>query len=178
MPTGGTLRLTCTPAPQNRVEIRVQDTGVGSRQLGRRGIVTFAAIVVRPDSAVFTPQQLAGKSVAVPFYFGTHYLALHLLEGFMPRDMIKLICARTGISREDAYTLCSLAADLRVTQTVNGAKGIHVMLAKADARQIEDEARYEKAGATFGKWLKDEVLVQDKTPCIYYIKQEYKLLGV
>ena len=42
----------------------------------------------------------------------------------------KLICARTGISREDAYTLCSLAADLRVTQVVNGAKGIHVMLEK------------------------------------------------
>jgi acetamidase/formamidase len=46
------------------------------------------------------------------------------------RDMIKLICARTNISREDAYTLCSLAADLRVTQVVNGAKGIHVMLEK------------------------------------------------
>jgi acetamidase/formamidase len=27
--------------------------------------------------------------------------------------------------------LCSLAADLRVTQVVNGAKGIHVMLEKA-----------------------------------------------
>ena len=50
------------------------------------------------------------------------------------RDMIKLICARTGISREDAYTLCSLAADLRVTQVVNGAKGIHVMLEKAHLR--------------------------------------------
>jgi NitT/TauT family transport system substrate-binding protein len=60
---------------------RVQDTGVGSRQLGRRGIVTYAAIVVRPDSAVYTAQQLAGKTVGVPFYFGTHYLALHLLEG-------------------------------------------------------------------------------------------------
>ncbi len=47
------------------------------------------------------------------------------------RDMIKLICARTGLSREDAYTLCSLAADLRVTQVVNGNKGIHVMLDKA-----------------------------------------------
>ncbi len=47
------------------------------------------------------------------------------------RDMIKLICARTNLSREDAYTLCSLAADLRVTQVVNGAKGIHVMLEKA-----------------------------------------------
>jgi NitT/TauT family transport system substrate-binding protein len=29
---------------------RVQDTAVGSRQIGRRGIVTFAGIVVRPDS--------------------------------------------------------------------------------------------------------------------------------
>ena len=47
------------------------------------------------------------------------------------RDMIKLICVRAGISREDAYTLCSLAADVRVTQVVNGAKGIHVMLEKA-----------------------------------------------
>ena len=47
------------------------------------------------------------------------------------RDMIKLICVRTGISREKAYTLCSLAADLRVTQVVNGSKGIHVMLEKA-----------------------------------------------
>ena len=47
------------------------------------------------------------------------------------RDMIRLIRERTNLSAEDAYTLCSLAADLRVTQTVNGSKGIHVMLAKS-----------------------------------------------
>src|SRR5262245_55879870 len=46
------------------------------------------------------------------------------------RQMIALISAKSGISREDAYTLCSLAADLRVTQVVNGSKGIHVMLDK------------------------------------------------
>jgi acetamidase/formamidase len=46
------------------------------------------------------------------------------------RDMIRLIGEKAGLSREDAYTLCSLAADLRVTQTVNGSKGIHCMLAK------------------------------------------------
>ncbi len=44
--------------------------------------------------------------------------------------MIVLIGELAGLSREDAYTLCSLAADLRVTQTVNGSKGIHCMLAK------------------------------------------------
>jgi NitT/TauT family transport system substrate-binding protein len=75
---------------------RVQDTQVGSRQVGRRGIVTYAAIVVRPDSQVFTGQQLAGKTVGVPFYFGTHYLALHLLEGFMPREDIKLCRTSNG----------------------------------------------------------------------------------
>ena len=75
---------------------RVQDSKVGSRQIGRRGIVTYAAIAVRPDSPVYTAQQLAGRTVGVPFYFGTHYLALHLLEGFMPREMIRLCRTSNG----------------------------------------------------------------------------------
>ena len=75
---------------------RVQETQVGSRQVGRRGIVSYAAIVVRPDSPVFTGQQLAGRTVGVPFYFGTHYLALHLLEGFMKREDIKLCRTSNG----------------------------------------------------------------------------------
>src|SRR5262249_36176171 len=75
---------------------RAGATGVGSRQVGRRAIVTYAAIVVRPDSPVFTPQQLAGRTVGVPFYAGTHYLALHLLEGFLPRDQINVCRAPNG----------------------------------------------------------------------------------
>jgi NitT/TauT family transport system substrate-binding protein len=75
---------------------RVQDTGTGSRQLGRRAIVACAALVVAPDSPVFTPQQLANKTIGVPFYFGTHYIALHMLEGFLPREMIKLCRAPNG----------------------------------------------------------------------------------
>ena len=46
------------------------------------------------------------------------------------RAMIKLIGELTGLSRQDAYTLCSLAADLRVTQTVDVNKGIHCVLRK------------------------------------------------
>ncbi len=44
------------------------------------------------------------------------------------RDMIAWIVQRTGIGREDAYMLCSLAGDLRITQTVNGNKGVHMMM--------------------------------------------------
>jgi acetamidase/formamidase len=46
------------------------------------------------------------------------------------RAMLDLICTRAGLDRYQAYTLASLAADLRVTQVVNGNKGIHVMLDK------------------------------------------------
>jgi len=75
---------------------RADATGVGSRQVGRRAIIAYGAIVVRPDSPVYTPQQLAGRTVGVPFYAGTHYLALHLLEGFLPRDQINVCRAPNG----------------------------------------------------------------------------------
>ena len=85
---------------------RVQDTRSGSRQVGRRAIVTYSALVVAPDSPVFTPQQLAGKTIGVPFYFGTHYIALHMLEGFLPRELIKLCRAPNG----SRYRLSALLA--------------------------------------------------------------------
>src|SRR5215467_11958760 len=56
---------------------RVEETSKGSRQIGRRAIVTYAAIVVGPQSSIYTPQQLANVPVGMPFYFGTHYVALH-----------------------------------------------------------------------------------------------------
>ncbi len=46
------------------------------------------------------------------------------------REMIALL-GEHGLARDDAYTLCSLAVDFRVTQTVNGHRGVHAMLARA-----------------------------------------------
>ncbi len=54
---------------------------------------------------------------------------------------------------------------------------IHVMLAKADAKHGEDDTRYAQAGETLKQWLKDGILVQDEKPCIYYLKQDYKIVG-
>jgi acetamidase/formamidase len=44
--------------------------------------------------------------------------------------MIDLVCARTKLDRYQAYALLSLTADLRITQVVNGNKGVHAMLDK------------------------------------------------
>ena len=46
------------------------------------------------------------------------------------REMIAFICSRSNLSDADAYQFCSLAVDFRVTQTVNGEKGVHGMLRK------------------------------------------------
>lgn len=67
----------------------------------------------------------------------THLITMHMHPDLdrcaeeALRDMIALIVARTGITREEAYMLCSLAADLRITQTVNGNKGVHCVIEKA-----------------------------------------------
>ena len=47
------------------------------------------------------------------------------------REMIDFLVTEKGMNRDEAYILCSLAADLRVTQLVDGTKGIHAMMAKS-----------------------------------------------
>src|SRR5262249_17986650 len=53
------------------------------------------------------------------------------------REMIALIERETGLSAPDAYSLCSIAADMHVTQMVNLHKGIHVMLAKSALQKAQ-----------------------------------------
>jgi acetamidase/formamidase len=67
----------------------------------------------------------------------THFI----LMGFDPdldvavqmavREVIDFLGERMNLSREDAYRIASLTSDLRVTQVVDGVKGIHAMLPKA-----------------------------------------------
>jgi NitT/TauT family transport system substrate-binding protein len=75
---------------------RVGSTAAGSRQVGRRAIVSYSAMVVAPDSPIYTPQQLANRVIGVPFYFGTHYIAIHMLQGFVRREEVKLCFAPNG----------------------------------------------------------------------------------
>ena len=66
----------------------------------------------------------------------THHITMGLNEDLdlamkqALREMIALMVARTRLSPEQAYVTCSLAVDFRVTQTVNGEKGVHGMLRK------------------------------------------------
>ena len=66
----------------------------------------------------------------------THFITMGMNEDLdlamkqALREMIGFIASRTNLSPADAYQFCSLAVDFRVTQTVNGEKGVHGMLCK------------------------------------------------
>lgn len=47
------------------------------------------------------------------------------------REMLDYLTTTRGLSRDDAYMLTSAAVDLRVTQVVDGVKGVHAMLPKS-----------------------------------------------
>jgi acetamidase/formamidase len=67
----------------------------------------------------------------------THYIAMGLDEDLdqaaahAVRELVAFLVSEKKMTRDDAYMLCSLAADLHVTQTVDATKGIHASLAKS-----------------------------------------------
>jgi len=67
----------------------------------------------------------------------THYIAMGLhvdldeAAKLATHEMIEFLVAEKKMTRDEAYVLCSVAADLHVTQVVDGTKGVHVMLAKS-----------------------------------------------
>jgi acetamidase/formamidase len=66
----------------------------------------------------------------------THYIAMGMNDDLDDaarqalREMIRWITELSDLPAIDAYTLCSIAADLRVTQMVDVNKGVHCMLPK------------------------------------------------
>ena len=67
----------------------------------------------------------------------THYMTMGLdpdldeATRLATREMVEYLVAEKRLTREDAYLLCSLAADLRVTQAVDVTKGVHALLPKS-----------------------------------------------
>jgi NitT/TauT family transport system substrate-binding protein len=51
-------------------------------------MVVCAALVVAPGSSVYTPQELAHRTVALDYGNGTAYAGIQMLEGAMPREAV------------------------------------------------------------------------------------------
>jgi ABC-type nitrate/sulfonate/bicarbonate transport system substrate-binding protein len=74
----------------------VADSQVGVLQVGRRAMIVCGALVVRGDSDIFTPQELAGRLVGLDYGNGTGYAGIQMLEGAVPREAITTCAAETS----------------------------------------------------------------------------------
>jgi acetamidase/formamidase len=67
----------------------------------------------------------------------THYITMGLHEDLNEatkmalREMIDFLVTEKHLTRDDAYQLSSVAADLDITQLVDGNKGVHAMIPKS-----------------------------------------------
>ncbi len=67
----------------------------------------------------------------------THYITMGLHEDLTEatkgalREMIDFLVTEKHLTRDDAYMLSSVAADLDITQLVDGNKGVHAMIPKS-----------------------------------------------
>ena len=62
---------------------RTQDSTRSVKVISKRAAIATQAIVVRGDSPYNVPQDLSGKTVAVNFHAGSHYITLSMLGGSM-----------------------------------------------------------------------------------------------
>jgi acetamidase/formamidase len=67
----------------------------------------------------------------------THYITMGM-HGYLREaaklaveQMIDFLVTEKHLTREDAYMLTSVAADLSITQLVDGNTGVHAMIAKS-----------------------------------------------
>jgi acetamidase/formamidase len=67
----------------------------------------------------------------------THFMTMGLHEDLNEatkiavREMIDFLMTTKGLTHDDAYMLSSVAADLSITELVDGNKGVHMMIPKA-----------------------------------------------
>jgi len=78
-------------------------------------------------------KRLTWPRAETPTHFVTMGLHSDLDEAaqIATRQMVDFLVSEKGLSREDAIMLCSVAMDLRITQIVDGTKGVHAMLPKS-----------------------------------------------
>ena len=81
---------------------------------------------VRKDFPIARPR--AESATHLLFLAFDQDLDLAALEA--TRDAMAWLQDARGLSRDDAYNLASLALDLRISQVVDGLKGVHAMLPK------------------------------------------------
>jgi len=155
---------------------RTQDSSVGGQVIAKRSAKVSQAIIVRPDSPVNIPQDLANIPVGVNFHHGSHYVALQTLEGFLPREEIKVV-HMDGVNRFLALQAGRIEAAAVMEPWITVAEKLgYKIIAQAHYVGLEvaspdlDQATFDAINRAVQKAV--DLLQKDPYPFVKYLIQE------
>ena len=127
----GTTLYIPVHAPGALFEVGDGHAGMGDGEVDITALETSLVgtfqFIVRKDLHFHWPR------AETPDYYITMGLDPDLNEAtkMAVREMIDYLTTEKHLTRDDAYMLCSVAGNLRITQLVDGTKGAHMMLPKS-----------------------------------------------
>lgn len=89
---------------------RAYDSRLGGQVVSKRAAVVSQAVIVHRDSNYVHPRDLRNERVGVHYHAGSHYLTLQMLDGFLPRDEIKVDHIPVSSHRFEALVKGKVAA--------------------------------------------------------------------
>lgn len=118
-------------------------------------------ITAMETSLIGTFQLIVRKDLKLRWPRGetpTHFISMGIHEDLNEatkmalREMIDFLVNEKHLTRDDAYMLSSVAADLNITQLVDGNKGVHAMIPKSifGAQNANDDTITLERGVCFG----------------------------
>ena len=102
--------------------VRSFESKRGGRIISKRCSITNIAIVVPKGSELHRPEDLAGRSIAISWNTGVHYMAYRMLEGFIPRDDINIVHVGDPPARHKALVEHDVDASILVEPYISLAE--------------------------------------------------------
>jgi NitT/TauT family transport system substrate-binding protein len=118
---------------------RTFDSAIAAKVMRKRPAVVSQAIIVHPDSRFLRLQDLSHVPIAVRFHTASHYMTLQMLEGFLPKDEIKVMYLVTK-SQHASHRYKALLN--RTVDAITVAEPF-ISLAEKHGLRILCEARYQ-----------------------------------
>lgn len=137
---------------------------------------TFA-IVVRPDSDAYEPEQLKDKEIAVTPNNGSHFTTLKMMEGFLAPEHLKTTNVGTMVKRLEALKEGKVEAVSLMEPWISVAEkqGMRVLIESHTTRSeaASDDLDGKTLAAMFRAQARAvELLEKDPTPYVHYLVAE------
>ncbi len=148
-----------------------------------RSAVASQALLAGPDSPHNYPGTLGNLPIAVQFHAGSHYVALRLLEGYLPKEKIKLVHYGSPQYRFEALMKGEVAAAMLMEPWIALAEKLGCRavceghyLGAENASDDMDAETFQAINRAVGRAV--DLVNSDKKRFIHYLTDEPRFAAV